>query len=384
MRWELPGCDALRLTGVSGDLQTWTGRDAATGRRVVVTRWCGGEGADLPRYDEAHLARRIAVLSIDGDAVLVEEAPAAGTLAELLARRGPLSTGETVTALLPLAETLERLHAGGTAHGRVGPDTVGFGADGRPVLLGAGLGGRVAAAQDDVRALAALAGLPPAADAGELADRLRGLATPVPVSLAAAPAAPVRRGSSRRPLAVGAAGAVLVGCVLVVAGRAGGQSAPAAAPASDAPSVAAMSATAPAADWQAVVTDLERRRGAALRALDVTALRGLFAPGSSQLAADLDAVQRLTRGGLRPTGPQMHVRKVTLLQRDATRAQLRVVDDRAAYDLLDAAGRIAQHVAGRPATAFRLTLAWTGGHWLLADVVRAGRPASPPPAGNGS
>jgi len=69
-----------------------------------------------------------------GTQVLVLARLAGPSLAQLLATRGAIGVGEAITVLVPLHQTLDRLHRGGVAHGRVRADAVLFGADGAPVL----------------------------------------------------------------------------------------------------------------------------------------------------------------------------------------------------------------------------------------------------------
>lgn len=69
-----------------------------------------------------------------GTQVLVLARLVGPPLAQLLAARGAIGVGEAITVLVPLHETLDRLHRCGVAHGRVRADAVLFGADGAPVL----------------------------------------------------------------------------------------------------------------------------------------------------------------------------------------------------------------------------------------------------------
>ncbi|WP_375400324.1 hypothetical protein [uncultured Amnibacterium sp.] len=87
------------------------------------------------------------------------------SLGELLAERR-LSPGEVVTVLVPLIQTLGRLHAAGVTHGAVGPGTVRFDTAGTPTLTafddavvaqGARDARFAAAVAADERALATLA-----------------------------------------------------------------------------------------------------------------------------------------------------------------------------------------------------------------------------------
>lgn len=139
-----------------------------------------------------------------------------GSLGRLLAHRLTLSLGEVAGILAPLAETLEALHRSGVAHGGVRPDSVLFDAEGVPVLAGFGQASLLEpglppahldqepAVQDDRAAFAVLArtvlercesfevvrslvdGVAAGLRAGEVAQRLRAIAEPVPADLRAA------------------------------------------------------------------------------------------------------------------------------------------------------------------------------------------------------
>ena len=75
---------------------------------------------------------------------LVSPWPRGGRLAELVRRRGPLSVGETVTVLLPVAAALAELHDKQVRHGWVCPESIWFDARGRPLLGATAMGMAVA------------------------------------------------------------------------------------------------------------------------------------------------------------------------------------------------------------------------------------------------
>ena len=65
------------------------------------------------------LARLLDVRRTDREWLLISQHVAAGTLTRLLERREPLSLGELVTLISPLAQALAILHRAGLTHGNV-------------------------------------------------------------------------------------------------------------------------------------------------------------------------------------------------------------------------------------------------------------------------
>jgi serine/threonine protein kinase len=94
------------------------------------------ECAALERARGDHV---VDLLDLDADEEsirLVFERLPRGDLAELLRIRERFDAGEAVTLLAPIVTTIQRLHAGGVAHGRLGARTVMFRDDGSPTLIG--------------------------------------------------------------------------------------------------------------------------------------------------------------------------------------------------------------------------------------------------------
>ncbi len=56
----------------------------------------------------------------------------AGSAAAVVAARGPLSVGEVLTVIAPIAEALQFLHEQGMTHGDVSPRNILFTAEGKP------------------------------------------------------------------------------------------------------------------------------------------------------------------------------------------------------------------------------------------------------------
>lgn len=135
-----------RLLGTGASSQVWTGVDTRTGRTVALKVLLGDpprrEATVQRRVDHPHVLRVLTTTTTDDDRpVLVTEHAAGGSLAALVAARGPLDPGEVVTVLTPLAGALADLHERGVVHGDVSPANVLFLADGRPVLADLGTAG---------------------------------------------------------------------------------------------------------------------------------------------------------------------------------------------------------------------------------------------------
>jgi len=93
------------------------------------------QAATYERVGSRHLVRRHhAVAMADGTLVVVLDEVGGGSLAQLLAGRGQLTPGETVTTVAPLLRALADLHAAGIVHGDLAPGNVVFSADGRPLI----------------------------------------------------------------------------------------------------------------------------------------------------------------------------------------------------------------------------------------------------------
>lgn len=171
---EVPGYDVGRLLGRGGTAAVWLVTERSTGREFALKCFDsvgvageddGGMGAleagqamrrevlILSALDHDHLLRAHTVLRLRvppsreeaGDALglLLDYAPG-GSVAELVAGRGRLAAGETVTILTPIGQALEYLHAHGVSHGDVSPGNVLFTAHGKPLLADAGMARLVA------------------------------------------------------------------------------------------------------------------------------------------------------------------------------------------------------------------------------------------------
>jgi hypothetical protein len=175
---EVPGYDVGRLLGRGGNTAVWLVSEQATGREFALKCLAPGGGPPPPeegapegdkdgdgdRYAEADMRREVRILSaldhehlVKAHAVvrlqgagagaglgLLLDYAAGGSLAELVAGRGSLGAGETVTVLTPIAQALAYLHGHGFTHGDVSPGNVLFTAHGKPLLADLGVARMVA------------------------------------------------------------------------------------------------------------------------------------------------------------------------------------------------------------------------------------------------
>lgn len=136
---QIAGYDIKRYLGAGGSGRIWVVQDHSTGQEVVVK---------IPTYDESlrpgtslladvhheFLVEELGVVeSTLGVGLLMEYCPA-GSAAAVVAARGPLSVGEVLTVIAPIAEALEFLHEQGLSHGDVSPRNILFTAEGKPKL----------------------------------------------------------------------------------------------------------------------------------------------------------------------------------------------------------------------------------------------------------
>jgi serine/threonine protein kinase len=161
---EVPGYDVGRLLGRGGSADVWLAREERTGRYVALKCFhaTGGGARDSSGrpgagITEEEVRREIRILSVldhqhlikahdavrvghsgSGTALTMDYA-AGGSLAQLVAARGRLSVGETVTVLTPIAQALGYLHGKGFTHSDVSPGNVLFTGQGKPMLSDVGV-----------------------------------------------------------------------------------------------------------------------------------------------------------------------------------------------------------------------------------------------------
>lgn len=122
------------------------------------------------RHEHLAAVRGLTPVDAARSGVLVDHVPGV-SLAAIRRARAPMTDGECVTLLVPLAEALSALSAAGLAHGAVDADHVLVRPDGRPVLVGPGPGlAGTAASQDDLpRLLSTVVSVMPEEDGALLA-----------------------------------------------------------------------------------------------------------------------------------------------------------------------------------------------------------------------
>ncbi|MFF1385397.1 protein kinase [Arthrobacter sp. NPDC058288] len=177
---EVPGYQVERELGRGASASVWLVREELTFREFAVkcfappehlARSAPGTGA-YGREDPEHAVRReLRILSAldhdhlvkahqvvrlggaaDGGLGLVMDYAAGGSLARLVSCRGPLSVGQTITVLTPLAQALGYLHGKGFMHSDVAPGNVLFTAHGKPLLADLGITRMVGDAADSALA----------------------------------------------------------------------------------------------------------------------------------------------------------------------------------------------------------------------------------------
>ncbi|WP_258805612.1 serine/threonine-protein kinase [Pseudarthrobacter sp. NS4] len=157
---EVPGYVVGRLLGHGGSASVWLATEQRTGRDFALKCFHPAPGGVRGRegLSEDEVKREIRILSVldhqhlikAHDALRLERVPDAGTalvmdyasggsLAQLLAARGRLSVGETVTVLTPIAQALAYLHGNGFTHSDVSPGNVLFTGQGKPMLSDVGI-----------------------------------------------------------------------------------------------------------------------------------------------------------------------------------------------------------------------------------------------------
>ncbi|MBN6802000.1 protein kinase, partial [Micrococcus luteus] len=140
-----PGWEPVRLLGAGAQAEVWLVEDGRGVRSALKVPRAGAAPdalaaeAQAGRVAHPHLLRVLGAVETDRGLGVLTEHRAAGTLQDMVQRVGPLSPGQAVTVLVPIAQALACLHREGVVHGDVSPANVLFGVDGSPALADLGV-----------------------------------------------------------------------------------------------------------------------------------------------------------------------------------------------------------------------------------------------------
>lgn len=169
---EIEGWELVRVLGTGGSAQVWEAVPVDGGEPAAVKLLpladgtvpaaANAEAALLQGFDHPHLVGLRDVLPMrwpdtgrPGIALVLDLAEA-GSLADLLRRRGRLAPGEVVTAVAPVALAVAHVHEQAFVHGDVTPANLLFSAEGVPLLADLGVA-KVIGGYGEVRTTAAYA-----------------------------------------------------------------------------------------------------------------------------------------------------------------------------------------------------------------------------------
>ena len=158
---QVPGYRLTRLLGTGSTSTVWRARREVDDELVAVKLLQGGaddealrEWAMLQHAADEHVVTLHEVLDVDTDdgpaTALVLELLSGGSLGQVVAQRGHLTPGETVTVIAPIARALAGLHDLGVVHGDLSPGNVLLDSTGRPVLADLGFSRLTGEAPGDV------------------------------------------------------------------------------------------------------------------------------------------------------------------------------------------------------------------------------------------
>jgi len=131
-------------------------------------------------------------------------------------------------------------------------------------------------------------------------------------------------------------------------------------------------AGADAADWLAVVTELDTARAHALSAADPALLDGVYTSSSAQRSADTAVVADLAAKGLRVQDGTHRIISAGIVPPDgseSTTVQVAVVDSMPARPIVDAAGEPVGQTAARSEERRILVLASTAQGYRIESIL---------------
>lgn len=139
------GWHVRRRLGAGAEAEVWEVQDDDGHRAALKVPLSGGargleqEQAALRHHRHRHLVDVRGTVPTDRGPGLLTELLAGGSLAELVRAGGPLSVPQMRTAVVPIAQALQSLHAEGIVHGDVSAANILFDVDGRPALADLGV-----------------------------------------------------------------------------------------------------------------------------------------------------------------------------------------------------------------------------------------------------
>jgi serine/threonine protein kinase len=149
MTFSVPGYLVEHLLGYGSQAEVWAGQALDGGERVAIkriatdspaaARAARAEAALLAALDHPSLIGLRAYLVLGSEVAVVMELAEAGSLAELLRRRGRLSPAEVVATISPVAAALAHAHDEGVLHADVSATNILFTAAGQPKLADLGV-----------------------------------------------------------------------------------------------------------------------------------------------------------------------------------------------------------------------------------------------------
>lgn len=136
---RIDGYRTIRHLDDGSGSTVWVVEDTATHLELAVKILGGDTPCEEAALDSLRLQHDFLVETYEmlatssGPGVLMEYCPA-GSAAQVVAVRGPLSVGEAITVAAPIAGALAFLHAQGLTHGDLSPRNILFTAEGKPKL----------------------------------------------------------------------------------------------------------------------------------------------------------------------------------------------------------------------------------------------------------
>jgi hypothetical protein len=130
----------------------------------------------------------------------------------------------------------------------------------------------------------------------------------------------------------------------------------------------AVSPGGPAPSWPAVVDQLDENRAMAFSRADPVLLHAVYAAGSAPLAADSRAIGGLLAEGAHAEGVRHDVRRVRVVARSATTAELEVTSRMRAYRVLGHTGDVLRAASARSDRRLRISLVQAARGWLISAV----------------